>query len=66
MILYKRKIDCCKPDCSEREIGCHATCPRYAAQRESANREREQKIKVMEKEYDYIRYRVKHREIADY
>ena len=66
MIFIKGKIDCCKSDCPDRAIGCHSTCPRYATQKESANRERELTTKVMEKEYDYIRYRVKHREIADY
>lgn len=58
-------IDCCK-DCSERTIGCHATCPRYAAKRELVDKEKAQRIKSRESEYDFIRYKIKHREIADY
>ena len=66
MILNKRVIDCCKPDCSERMIGCHATCPRYVAQREKLEQEKALKIKTKERECDFIRYKIKHRDIADY
>lgn len=30
----RRRIDCCKPDCPRRVVGCHGTCPDYNAQKE--------------------------------
>lgn len=29
----RRRIDCCKPDCPRREVGCHGTCPDYNTQK---------------------------------
>ena len=66
MIFVKGKIDCCKSDCPDRAIGCHATCPRYVAQREKLEQEKALKIKTKERECDFIRYKIKHRDIADY
>jgi hypothetical protein len=41
------KIRCCY-GCEERQIGCHATCERYLAEKEALDQERESKYKKHE------------------
>jgi len=39
-----RKITCCK-DCTERVVGCHATCEKYKAEKQANEEEREKRRK---------------------
>ena len=50
------KITCCR-ECNERYPGCHDKCPKYLAQKQNMDEQREKVCKAKEQDEPYDQYK---------